>query len=742
MKDETIFSVCPDTEFFYRQGEIEYLFSRAVQPLKSLPGMYLMGARWMGKTEILRRVHQRLFVEQAGVVPVYYQFKGYFDVEDFAGDYLREIIKQYLAFLKREPGIVRKETSLDGLKKLLLASDMPGPAGLISRHNEARVHGDRIAVLRNAITAPVLLSEYLGSRLFLLLDDFDLSEGVRLYRGGPAVFGEYMETLNSGAFSFVAAGSRKNIPGAGPSRPSVEAIELKGLAKETATTMAIEMCRVHKVECDGEVLSYLAELLGGNPMYIKNIVWAARKRGTGLARLRDLVDVYVLEISDGNIAFALRSAFDLRGPLTLRVARACADSEKGFSLQEMSERFASSFEELKDALGSLEESGLLEINCGLAKWAGDNVIKDFISYIYEKDLKGRSADEAKTPIICNRLKQGFSLLGAKFREDSAEEVSMLLKGFNGQRVSRVLFRKESLAGGREKEGRKRGWYEVSLPHIVGCFDASGWGEGGAGPLILVAKGFKNASYVEANEVTWIVGIKDAPAVSVHMGDVENFMRRSSELRAKLRAARVIRWMVSSEGFSPDALKRLGQEGIYSSDGTQLLFLKDAVENKRVAPAGGEKAVPAPIKEFEIFLPVKARSELVAARAVEEIGEEIGFDESAIAQIRTALVEACINAFEHGSVRDGKIHIRFIAAKDRLAIHIQNLDGAFGRDLLGQTVSRTGPVALDKRGWGIELMKRIMDDVRFEKLGVGIKLVMVKYLKKMGEDEDEKERAKL
>jgi hypothetical protein len=523
MKDEMIFSVCPDTEFFDRQGEIEYIFGRAAHPLKSLPGMYLMGTRWMGKTELMRRVYRRLFFEQDEVVPVYYQFKGYFNVEDFAGDYLRETLKQYLAFLTKKPRTATEEISLEGIKRLLVETDMTQAAGLISKHAEAIAQGDHIAILRNAINAPSVLSRYSTRPVFLLLDDFDLADCVCLYRGGPAVFAEYMETLNSGDFSFVAAGSRKNIPGAGPSRSSVEAIELKGLAKETATTMALEMCRVHNVECDSEVLSYLAELLGGNPMYIKNIVWAARKRHASLARLRDFVDVYVTEVSDGNIAFALRSAFDLRGPLTLRVARACADSARGFSLKEMSERLAGGQDELNEATKYLSEAGLVDVNCGLVRWAGDNVIKDFISYIYEKDLKGRSADEAKTSIMLERLKQGFSLPGAKLKGNPAWEVSTVLKGFNGQRIPRALLSKEDSPGDK-KAHRKRRWKEMSLPHIVGCFDASGGADEEAGPSILVARGFQNSSYVEANEVTWIVGVKQTP-LTVHIGEVENFIRR-------------------------------------------------------------------------------------------------------------------------------------------------------------------------------------------------------------------------
>jgi hypothetical protein len=75
MKDEVIFSVCPDSEFFGRQREIEYICSRATHSPKSSPGMYLMGRRWMGKTEILRRVHHRGRLCKRGYKAIHRLFK-------------------------------------------------------------------------------------------------------------------------------------------------------------------------------------------------------------------------------------------------------------------------------------------------------------------------------------------------------------------------------------------------------------------------------------------------------------------------------------------------------------------------------------------------------------------------------------------------------------------------------------------------------------------------------------------
>jgi serine/threonine-protein kinase RsbW len=740
MKDEIIFSVCKDREFFGRQREIAYICRRATQPFKSSPGMYLMGGRWMGKTEILRRVYHRLFREEDGVVPVYYQFKGYFNAGDFAEDYVREIIKQFLAFLTRQPRIAREEMPLDELKSLLVDTDMSEMARIISRHRKGRINGDHISVLRNAITAPSLISQQSSLPVFLLLDDFDLADRISFYEGGSSILKEYMDILTSGSFSFLAAGSTNKILEGGGSRCSIEAIELKGLEEGTAVMMMLEMCRRYDIDCDTEMLSLAARLLEGNPMYIKNIIWAAERDERGLASLRDIVDIYVNEVVEGNIAFSLRSAISLGGLNALRVLHACADSDKGVSEKELGERLVCSRDEVKALVDNLSESGLLEINCGLVKWAGDDVVKDFIYYIHETEVRGRSGEEAKTSIVRKKLKAGFYLQGAKVQEKPKEEIAALLKDFKGQRIPKALLRVEDSPARKVEEGRKKGGDDIALPHIVGCFDVSMRGGTETWPSILVAQGFQNERYDEGNEVTWIVGLKETPA-TVHIGDTENFIRRSRLLREKFKDTRVVRWMVGKEGFATEALNRLGQEGIYSTDGVQLRILKDAIEDKEAAGRGVDIGAAVPIKEFEIVLPMKARSELVAAKAVEEIGEEIGFGENALSEIKTALVEACINAFEHSEVKEGKVHVKFVAGKDRLAIHIQNVGSVFDSPVLSEPTSKTGPALPHKRGWGIALMKRLMDDVRFEKIRGGTWLVMVKYLKRNGEDGNGKETAK-
>ncbi len=117
--------------------------------------------------------------------------------------------------------------------------------------------------------------------------------------------------------------------------------------------------------------------------------------------------------------------------------------------------------------------------------------------------------------------------------------------------------------------------------------------------------------------------------------------------------------------------------------------------------------------------------------MEEIGTEMGFDDAAIGQIKAALVEACINAFEHSRLKSAKVYLKFAASADRLTINVQN--GGVDFDSLSEAASAPAEAGKlpRKRGWGFELMKGLMDDVRVERVRGGAKVVLVKYLVRKG-----------
>ena len=734
MKHRALFNTCPDGEFFGRVSEIDCILRRAAADNKPAPSILLFGGRWTGKTEVLRRVFHNLFWGQARVVPVYYQFKGYGTVEDFSEDYLKEVLKQYLAFRMREPRFVRDGISLDKIEKLLVDNDMYELADIAALHREARKSNDASAALKNALHAPAAITRVSGIPVYMVLDDIDLAE----YQGpsgrGAAVARELISSLSSSDFSFVAAASSKRVL-EGNAFGSVEAMELAGLDEELSSSMMTDLCRQYNIESDTDMLRLAAFRLDGNPMYLKSLVWAAAKSGMRLKSLKDFADLYTQELFDGNIGFALRAAMGLKSINDLRVLHACSAASAPLSDEELMERFRFSSAEMREILNSLSAAGLVEVNLGSVKWAGDATIKDFVYFIYETRVKGRSIDEVRTYLAREVLKQGFDFKGSRINLKLANEVSDTVKSFNNQKVLKVLFRNQAFNakfknGAYKVSADRKEDEELDLPQVVGCFDTVRLESGEAGPPILIAHGFQNGRYDSGSEVVWIVSVKDAPA-PVNLGDVDNFLRRSQILRENFRAARVVRWMIGKDGFTFEAQKKIEAEGVYSSDPVQLRIIKeglvdpDGASRLRIA----EKIVP--VKEFEVVLPSATKAELVAARAVEEIGTEMGFDEVAIGQIKAALVEACINGFEHSRNKAAKVFLRFVSSVDRLTIHVQN--GGVDFDKPSSAAATEPDAALPrKRGWGFELMRGLMDEVRMEKVRGGAKIVLVKYLVKKGD----------
>lgn len=737
MKDKLLFDICPEGEFFGRDAEIGYILEKAKGPLQPSRAV-LLGRRWTGKTEVLRRVHRELFWGQGDIVPVYYQFKGYTGISA-AEDFLKEFIKQYLAFRKRDPGCVRQELPLERIEKLLLDSDSFDLSEFISIHNEAKRGGDELASLRNAFGSPRLTELRFGVPVYLILDDMD-----RLFPGaeGDRTPGVLADALNGSQSSFIASASSKGAALAGLSSP-LEVVELKGLGAETSISMLAELCRKNGVDADSEILSFAAERLGYNPMYMKNVVWAAGRAGTPLTNLKDLIEVYAKELFDGNIGYFLRSYVKIRTLNGLRALNFIARSGSA-TVEGLEERVKCGGKELRGLLDEMSAAGLIEESLGSIKWAADRAIGEYISYIYETRIKGRSTEEVKSSLVRDSLKEGFSRKGA-LKSSLKEDVAGLLRSFNGQKALKVLFRNPVFAArfkngayrpqsqsedNRPQENRKEE-NEVQLPQVIGVFDSLQWERNETGPSILIAQGFQNSRYDSGNEVVWITGVKEALS-PVNLGDAESFIRRSLILKENFRGARVVRWMAGSEGFTAEAQKRLEAESIYSTDAVQMGILRESIEGKE----GAKRAKPArivPSKEFEVTIPSSTKAELVAAKAVEEIGTEMGFDENSISQIKAALVEACINAFEHSKVRSGKVFLRFVAGEDRLTIHVQNSGMDFeGPD--GQAPSPIGSLPR-KRGWGFELMKGLMDEVRLERVQNGAKIVLVKYLTGKGERDD-------
>jgi hypothetical protein len=184
---------------------------------------------------------------------------------------------------------------------------------------------------------------------------------------------------------------------------------------------------------------------------------------------------------------------------------------------------------------------------------------------------------------------------------------------------------------------------------------------------LVAYGFLDADFSEENLVIWAADVTTEKALTA--ATVEHFENRCRllSLEKGLKAGQLRKWILFEGSAEPDALDRVAQYDILLTHRSQMrLFLNlfgmeelDIARDDRKAPAAPAGAEPL---EFELVLPMKADTEVVAARVAEEVAAYASLDKDTVDRIKMALIEACINAFEHsGASRE--VRLRYILSPE-------------------------------------------------------------------------------
>jgi anti-sigma regulatory factor (Ser/Thr protein kinase) len=134
------------------------------------------------------------------------------------------------------------------------------------------------------------------------------------------------------------------------------------------------------------------------------------------------------------------------------------------------------------------------------------------------------------------------------------------------------------------------------------------------------------------------------------------------------------------------------------------------------------------EHFEVVIPMVSDAELVAAKAIEQIGKNINLAQDVINQIQIALIESCINAIEHSGSYDRKIVIRFSVSRERLEIVIESPGRFFDPSAVKEPMIEEKLQSGNKRGWGLSLMRKIMDEVRVERADNLTRVILVKNIR--------------
>ena len=120
-------------------------------------------------------------------------------------------------------------------------------------------------------------------------------------------------------------------------------------------------------------------------------------------------------------------------------------------------------------------------------------------------------------------------------------------------------------------------------------------------------------------------------------------------------------------------------------------------------------------------------ELTATKASEIVAKHMELSEEQSAEINMALIEACLNAFEHSKTKD-EIYVEFIVDKESLTIKVMDKGVGFDASKVKIPKIEKKLKSKRKRGWGLKLINELMDSVEWESSEKGT-IVTMKKMKK-------------
>jgi serine/threonine-protein kinase RsbW len=122
-------------------------------------------------------------------------------------------------------------------------------------------------------------------------------------------------------------------------------------------------------------------------------------------------------------------------------------------------------------------------------------------------------------------------------------------------------------------------------------------------------------------------------------------------------------------------------------------------------------------EYRARFPNTRRAATQARRALVAYISGFGFAEQDLADIETAVGEALANAAEHGHRVDSVFDVRVFVERGRLIIEVQDDGCGFG----AVDSKATAPAHDAPRGFGIFLMRHLMDEVDYTERGTCVRL---------------------
>jgi serine/threonine-protein kinase RsbW len=734
----------PRHDFVGRGDELDRVLKH--ETAQNGRGLLLLMTPSAGCSELLRQAYDQLFKQQSEVIPLYYAFtRNETTAVSAAIEFLQTVLQQFLAFRRKEPALCHAPLTLQDIVELAPSADLEWIEPLVQMYERIKFSNDNKALVRFCLGAPQRIPPRSGKPI-VMFDGAQLADDLN----GSVVLGaELLRVFGRSGRSFVLAGLRRQILDSARAAESnfelLDLLRLEQLSSEEAHSLVDHVAIRQKVTTSREVRDLLVQQFNGSPFFITNFLQAAREKNITLNTYLDCERLYVDEILGGhihhhfaNLLEEMAPQLDKRLRLTRVMWEAAASEEKSASVESWRKRLEVEPAELENILHHLHIQEFVNwTGPTVDATTGSQTWKDYLKATYRLAIKNDPRALVVADTIADSLKRAPNTMARHYKQSDRIDLRTVVGAFDCQRVPAVLF--DYLAFSKAYKGVDDAELQTGLAtetnllrlpqtvHVASCFAFdSAIQKVCDEDRCIVAHMFEDGIYTEEQQRVWIVAELEAK-LEIDSALATSWLDRLESVARQHDFQAYQIWLISNEGFDEAACDVLRQRKAYGSSKRQLNVLLQQV--------GATSAVqPAPVgaaDEFLMVVPMGEENELIAASAVEQIARRLTFPPQAINQIKTAIVEACINASEHSHSPDRKIYQRFRLESDKLVVTISSrgiVPTNIGSNNAHLSKPEADAAAEERRGWGLKLIRSLMDEVEFERVDEGTSLRMTKYLR--------------
>ena len=506
----------------------------------------LLSRRKKGKTVFMQRLYNIIWTQNKNVVPFFYEVKERkMTLGEFAEEFLYSFLSQYYAFIKREKKYIIRLLKLEELFELI---DDTFTTDYIKTFLSYKKDENFAAMWEFSRKAPHTFAAIKDIQILQFIDEFQNINKYIVDKNNNEIdtlAGSYLGTAESKLAPMFISGSyigwlRRIIWKQLPAR--FNEAELENLEPAEALDMIIKYSKFYEIPVSLETAEYIQGLTQGDPFYISILFESLYLGKKDYTDYENINDVYEYEITKGNIkktwleylykAFSeVNDAYAKRIVLYLFNANGEERTREKIldDLQlEMSDR------ELEEKLKSLVASDIIsqgESNFRY-KISNDRIYEMVFRNIYQEEIDNVGKEIRKT-LRSQIVKQSFDL--GHYYEYRFEKI--LNEGF---RLNEVTYN-----GGERfirAEGEiYRNYYlkETRLKNME--IDLYGKTEDGEEILIELKRWNRKT------------GVKN----------IEKFIRLKNKYDDENKPSVYI--FFAMEGFTKDAEKKLGDNGIFFGD---------------------------------------------------------------------------------------------------------------------------------------------------------------------------------